>query len=58
MSDDCSCDYDPADVYRSSTPRARKPHRCGECGGPIEPGEKYEYVFGVWDGWIGVFKTC
>lgn len=59
MSYDCSCDYDPANIYRASTPKARKEHRCEECGGPIKPGEKYEYVFGVWDGsWVSIFKTC
>lgn len=54
----CYCDYDPADVYRKSNPIARKRHRCWECSGYIEPGEKYEYVFGVWEGHGEVIKTC
>ena len=55
---DCYCDYDPPSFYESSTPKARKQHRCEECGGPIVPGEKYEYVTGLWDGEFSYFKTC
>lgn len=56
----CSCgyDYEPASVYNVTEPRARKDHKCCECGGQIQPGEKYEYVWGV--GTDGAFtaKTC
>jgi hypothetical protein len=55
---DCFCDYDAPEVYSSTKPKARKPHQCEECGGPILPGEKYEYVFGKWDGYVSTFKTC
>lgn len=58
MSYDCSCDYDPASVYTATRPKARKSHKCEECGGPIKPGETYERVFGVWDGYASTFKTC
>jgi hypothetical protein len=58
MSYDCSCDYDPPSVYNATTPRAKKQHRCTECSGPIAPGEHYERVFGVWDGYAGTHKTC
>ena len=38
--------------------KARKAHRCWECGEPIRPGERYQHVTGMWDGdWLR-FKTC
>lgn len=55
---DCHCDGDPATVYSASTPRARKRYSCDECGTPILPGDRYENVFGVWDGWPTTFRTC
>lgn len=58
MSYECACDYDPATVYSSAVRTARKPHRCEECGSKIEPGGKYEYVFGIWEGDVSIFKTC
>ena len=39
-------------------PTARKEHLCGECRLPIEPGETYERVEGVWEGDWQTFKTC
>ena len=56
--DDCYCDYDPAEVYVATLPKARKQHRCYECDGPIVKGERYERVFGVWNGSADCFKTC
>lgn len=58
MSYDCYCDYDPPTVYNSTTPRAKKIYKCGECSGPILPGERYERVFGIWDGNADTFLTC
>lgn len=55
---DCYCDYEPAEFFQSSKPRARKEHRCYECGGRILPGEQYEYVVGKWSGDFSSFKTC
>lgn len=55
---DCFCDYEPASVYTKTTPTARSEHRCEECGAPILPGEKYERVFAVWDGYPTICKTC
>ena len=37
---------------------ARKRHVCCECGEHIEPGERYEYVAGMWEGDFCVYKTC
>lgn len=58
MSLDCFCDYDPADVYSSRIQMARKDYHCAECGSGIKAGERYEYVFGVWDGINSTFRTC
>jgi hypothetical protein len=58
MSIDCYCDYDPATIYSASKPKARKAHRCDECGTEIKPGCQYENVFGVWDGHGSTWKTC
>lgn len=55
---DCYCDYDPATVYRASRHTARKQYRCEECRREIKPGEKYEYVFAVWDGSASHVRTC
>jgi hypothetical protein len=55
---ECFCDYDPPEFWNKSDRKARKEHRCYECGRPIKPGEIYEVVAGVWDGQFDTFKTC
>jgi hypothetical protein len=55
---DCVCDYDAPQFYAAAIRKARKPHRCDECGGCILPGEPYEYVSAKWEDLISVFKTC
>lgn len=55
---ECYCDYEMPSVYAVMQPTARKSHRCSECHGEIAPGERYERVFGVWDGHHDVFRTC
>lgn len=37
---------------------ARKRHFCTECHGAIEVGEVFEYVWGLWDDEVNIFKTC
>lgn len=54
----CSLDYDPPTMYVRKTVKARKPHRCCECGRAIEPGEQYQRVVGVWDGTFDKHTTC
>jgi hypothetical protein len=49
---------DPASVYREKIVTARKQHRCDECGRPIECGERYQYVFAIWEGSPGAYHTC
>jgi hypothetical protein len=45
---ECVCDYEPAIFYVESEPVARKPHRCAECFGWIEIGEKHWTVRAQW----------
>jgi hypothetical protein len=64
MAIECACSIDmDGDCYGPSFfderfPKARKEHRCCECGEAIQPGETYEYVKGCWDGEFSVYKTC
>lgn len=37
---------------------ARKRHFCTECHGAIEVGEVFEYVWGLWNDQVNIFKTC
>lgn len=46
------------DCYSLSTPKARKEHRCCECGGVIQVGEKYFSHNLVWEGTAATFKCC
>lgn len=55
---ECFCDYDPADFYSRQMRKARKVHRCEECGCAINAAEHYERVTGKWDGDVTTFKTC
>ena len=45
-------------AYVKDNPKARKPHRCCECCGIIQPGEHYWNHHGVWDGQGSTFKVC
>ena len=44
------------DFSRSSTHKAKKPHKCFLCGGKIAIGEKYERYTGKYDG--DFFDQC
>lgn len=60
---DCSCliendGYDQPEFFFKKIQKARKIHKCFECGYEIQHGEEYERVFGKWCGDIEVFKTC
>lgn len=54
----CMTDYDPPEFYSAGIRKARKEHKCEECGRVIQPGEPYQYVSGKWDGDLNFFKTC
>ena len=58
----CSCvsydnDYGPS-CFKAITRKARKIHKCNECGEVILPGCEYKYESGVWDGTPDSYKTC
>ena len=38
--------------------KARKNHKCGECGEEIQPGQSYEHARGLFDGYFFTSKTC
>ena len=47
-----------SDFYDGKVRTARKPHKCGECGGVIQPGEVYNLHAGVWEGDFWSIKNC
>jgi len=51
-------DGDGPSVSSEVTRKARKVHKCGECGRDIHPGERYSYTWGKWEGDISVHKCC
>jgi hypothetical protein len=62
---DCGvCIYSDCDEYGYSdfcyvdVRKARKPHRCCECGKQIEAGEKYEHSRSKFDGDFSSCDTC
>ena len=57
---DCDYDYDnkPIEFQNLTTPKARKEHKCSDCGGIIRIGERYEYSVMKYDGSICVEKRC
>lgn len=46
------------ECFTEHWPVARKSHKCCECRGTIQPGEKYRRITGVWDGQGATFKQC
>lgn len=51
-------DADGPTAYCETHHRARKEHKCWECGGKIIAGETYVIASGVWDGRGDSFKYC
>lgn len=47
-----------ATISKTTRPKARKAHRCGECGQGISPGDTYTRWEGLWDGVFQTAKTC
>lgn len=54
----CHYDYDQPDFYLATTQRARKEHKCYECGRSIQVGERYIRTTGKWDGHCSQYKHC
>jgi len=60
METSCSCyiDFEPITCGEHHTPKARKDHKCYECGAEIKKGERYHVHTGLCDGhWFRV-KNC
>lgn len=55
MIDDCD---ERVNILSDREYTARKPHKCGECGRQISPGERYKVEFGVISGHTERYKTC
>jgi hypothetical protein len=51
-------DGDPCEFFHSETRKARKVHRCSECGGDIKKGERYQRDSGKNEGEFWTFVTC
>lgn len=60
----CSCvinDYYDGEfvtMLSEATRKARKGHKCSECGRIIQKGESYKYETFAWDGSVSTSKTC
>lgn len=55
----CVCDGDQPSLFSEREIRsARKQHKCDECQNPINVGESYRSVFGVWDGMADSHRLC
>ena len=52
----CDCDW-PV-VCEHGFQKARKSHKCVECGNPIDIGEEYWKIRGLWDGEWATYKMC
>lgn len=46
------------EAFITKTRKARKKHRCCECGVTINPGDRYQYSSGIWDGEPDSYKQC
>jgi len=59
ISCDCSVDVDCGpELHNAEIRTARKEHKCCECYELISPGDKYEYVHGLWECDWRTYKTC
>lgn len=54
----CCIDADGWDFGIVQIRTARKRYKCLECSEPIEPGQRYEYVRGCWEGAFDTHRTC
>lgn len=50
--------YDDPIFCNETRPRARKRHRCCECGKAIAEGEQYVRLDGFWSGDFRTYKLC
>lgn len=52
------CDLEQPVGYQEITRKARKPHKCGDCKGVIQPKEFYIDISGIWNREPASFKRC
>lgn len=45
-------------VWSEKWRTSKKTHRCRVCGETIQPGHRYHYLSGIWDGRPDEFKHC
>jgi len=55
---DIDIDFESTQIIKKKIVVAKKNHKCDECNYKIEPGEKYEYIFGKSDDGIFENTTC
>jgi hypothetical protein len=58
MTIECYCGYEMYSRYKAIRPISRKKYECQECGGPINPGDRYEWARGHMDGYWSLHRTC
>ena len=46
------------ELLDSKAVTARKRHRCDDCGGPIEPGDRYRRATCLGDGTVWTWRDC
>ncbi len=57
----CYCEPnegEPCEIWNATWRKARKTHKCQECLEEIKPGERYQYVFIVFEGEASNYKAC
>lgn len=50
--------YEVPEVFCTTQRKARKKHRCCECGRLIDVSEKYQYSSGIWDHQPASYRQC
>lgn len=61
MDFECACDLgvdETSEMIEEKTIKARKEHKCGECGATIKTGEEYYSEKSVYEGRFDTYKTC
>ena len=52
------CDCELPAVSKEGFVKARKSHVCGECRNPIDIGEEYWKIRGLWEDQWATYKMC
>lgn len=54
----CDCNLDSPSIFEEVKRRAKKVHKCSECGWMIQPASEYVNISGLWEGEWSHFKQC